>query len=271
VSTARDDPHTLAGAYAMDAVGASDQARFERHLAGCEACREEVRGLREAVAALAAAAAMAPRPALRDAVLETAARTRQLPPLTGHPPEPRGRPGRAGAAAAGRPAWWSGPEWLRDRPVARRLVLGLASGIVAAAVALGAVSYTGMRDRLNQAQGRDHTVAAVLSAPDADMLSGRVRTGGTVTVVMSHRMRMLVITAADLRVLPSSQRYEVWLMGPAGSRPAGMIEGSGPAPMSRPMVVSGLSAGDNVGMTVEPASGSPQPTSRPVLLIALTG
>jgi anti-sigma-K factor RskA len=261
----REDPHTLAGAYAMDAVDAADRARFEQHLAGCESCLDEVRGLREAAAALAAATATAPRAALKDAVLEAAARTRQLPPLTAPGPQPR--PGRAGAWRLARR---SRQRWLQSRAGARRLALGLAGGIIAVAVALGVVSYRGMQNRLDQAQGGDHTVAAVLSAPDASMLSGRVSTGGTVTVVMSHRMRTLVVTAAHLRVLPSSQRYELWLIGPEGSRPAGMIGGSGHEPMAGPMVVSGMSAGDSVGMTVEPASGSPRPTSQPVLLIALT-
>lgn len=263
-----DDLHTLSGAYAMDAVDAADRARFERHLAGCDSCQQEVRGLREAAAALAAATATTPRPALKDVVLEAAARTRQLPPLTG--PGQLPQPGRAAAAAS----WLaprSGPRWLQTRAGARRLALGLAGGIVAAAVAAGVVSYQGMQHRLDQAQGGNHSVAAVLSAPDASMLSGHVRTGGTVTVVMSHRMRTLVLTAAHLRVLPSSQRYELWLIGPGGSRPAGMIDGSGPEPMAGPMVVSGLSAGDSVGMTVEPASGSPRPTSQPVVLIALVG
>jgi anti-sigma-K factor RskA len=159
---------------------------------------------------------------------------------------------------------------LPGRAGARRLALGLAGAVAAAAVAIGAVSYADMQHRLDQYQGGDHTVAAVLSAPDASMVSGRVRTGGTVTVVMSHRMGMLVLTAADLRVLPPSQRYEVWLIGPSGSRPAGMIGGSGHELTAGPMLVSGLSAGDSVGMTVEPASGSPQPTSQPVLLLALT-
>jgi anti-sigma-K factor RskA len=268
VRRGRDDPHTLAGAYAMDAVDDADRARFAQHLAGCESCRQEVRGLREAAAALAAATAMAPRAALKEAVLEAAARTRQLPPLTRPGPQPRR--GRAAAAAS----WLArrrGLRWLPDRAGARRLVLGLAGAVLAVAVALGVVSYEGIQHRLDQAQGGDHTVAAVLSAPDASMLSGHVSTGGTVTVVMSHRMRTLVLTAADLHVLPPSQRYELWLIGPEGSRPAGMIDGSGHQPMAGPMVVSGLSAGDSVGMTVEPASGSPQPTSQPVLMIALVG
>ena len=34
----RIDPHTLAGAYALDALGESDRERFEHHLGGCESC-----------------------------------------------------------------------------------------------------------------------------------------------------------------------------------------------------------------------------------------
>jgi hypothetical protein len=41
--------------------------------------------------------------------------------------------------------------------------------------------------------------------------------------------------------------------------------------MAGPMVVSGLSAGDKVGVTVEPAGGSRRPTTLPVVVIALTG
>jgi anti-sigma-K factor RskA len=240
------DPHTLAGAYAMDAVDEPDRVRFERHLAGCEPCRQEVRGLRETTAALAAATAVRPPDVLRDATLRAAGQTRQMPAA---------------------PAAWPGP---RRR---RRLVLGLAAGaaaVVVAVVVVAGVSASGMQDRLDQAQQHDHAVATVLSAPDATMLSGLVRTGGTATVVMSHRERALVFTAADLRVLPSAKRYELWLMGPSGDRPAGMVTASPHGGMAGPMVVSGLLAGDSVGLTVEPASGSHQPTAPPVLTISLS-
>jgi anti-sigma-K factor RskA len=52
--------HTLAGAYAMDAISAADRARFERHLDGCEECAQEVASLREATARLGTAAAVTP-------------------------------------------------------------------------------------------------------------------------------------------------------------------------------------------------------------------
>ena len=250
------DPHTLAGAYAMDAVAGPDRARFERHLAGCESCRQEIRGLREATAALAAAASVQPPAAFRDAALRAAAQTRQLPPAVVQAPA-----GWAAARDRGR-RWWELRGWWS------RLAVGMVGVLAAVAVAAGVVTY-GMQDRLDQAQLHDHAVAAVLSAPDATMLSAPVSTGGTATVVMSHRERALVFTAGDLRRLPSAQSYELWLIGPAGSRPAGMASGSSRGGMAGPMVVSGLKGGDSVGLTVEPAGGSPRPTSSPVVLVSL--
>jgi len=251
------DPHTLAGAYAMDAVSEPDRARFERHLAGCESCRQEIRGLREATAALAAAAAVQPSDAFRDAALRAAAQTRQLPPAVGQAPE----------------SWTAGDRGRRRselRGWRSRLAVGVAGALAAVALAGGVVTY-GMQHRLDQAHLHDHAVAAVLSAPDATMMTAPVRTGGTATVVMSHRERALVFTAVDLRLLPAAQSYELWLIGPAGSRPAGMVPGPAHGGMADPMVVSGLRAGDRVGLTVEPAGGSPRPTSPPVVLVSLGG
>ena len=53
----RRDEHTLAGAYAMDAISTKDRDRFERHLARCEECAREIASLRETTALLGAAAA----------------------------------------------------------------------------------------------------------------------------------------------------------------------------------------------------------------------
>jgi hypothetical protein len=86
---------------------------------------------------------------------------------------------------------------------------------------------------------------------------------------MSHQQQALVFTAKGLRVLPADRRYELWLMGPAGVRPAGMLPASS-AGMVGPMVVSGLAAGDRIVITVESASGASRPTSLPVLLLGLS-
>jgi anti-sigma-K factor RskA len=255
----RSDMHTLAGAYAMDAVPPADRAAFERHLASCEPCRQEVRGLMEAAAALAAATAVQPSAAFREATLRAAAQTRQLPPARSAPPAPWRALRRQGLGSRG---------W---RPRLGVALAGAVACVLAVAAILAGISAYSMHSRLNQDQGHDHAVAVVLGAPDARMMSAPVTTGGTATVVMSHRERALVFTAADLRVLPSSESYELWLMGPAGNKPAGMINMFGGGKMASPMVVSGLSSGDRVGMTVEPAGGSPRPTTPLVVVILLTG
>ena len=76
----RRDEHTLAGAYAMDAISAKERDRFERHLARCEECAQEIASLRETTALLGAAAAE-PLPAgLKERVMAAATMTRQQPP-----------------------------------------------------------------------------------------------------------------------------------------------------------------------------------------------
>ena len=149
----------------------------------------------------------------------------------------------------------------------------MAAGAVAAAAAVAAavvfgVSSGGMRDQLSQAQASSQQVAAVLTARDATMMTGAVRGGGTVTIVMSHSMRELVFTAAALHALPASRGYELWLIGPAGDRAVIMLP---PArhDMTGPVVASGLSPGDHVVLTAEPSGGGARPTGPMMLDVVL--
>jgi anti-sigma-K factor RskA len=252
--------HTLVGAYVMDAVPPADQQAFERHLGGCAACQDEVRTMREATARLAAAAAAEPRPELRGQTLQAAATLRQEPPLLAAPPRRlfRWLPRRAAGAYPARGVFRSG--WL---------AVTAAVAVLAAVAAIGLGLHLGsMQDRLSVADQRDHAIAEVVGASDAVTMTAPVSTGGTATVVMSQHKRSLVFIAARLSALPASRGYELWLMGPSGDRSAGML----PQPrsgMSGPMVVDDLHAGDQVGLTVEPAGGSPRPSSPPIVLVAL--
>jgi anti-sigma-K factor RskA len=77
-----------------------------------------------------------------------------------------------------------------------------------------------------------------------------------------------VLTTARLPVLPSSECYQVWVMGAHRMRSAGRL----PTPkqgMTAPMIVAGIGAGDRMGVTVEPAGGSRHPTSPAVLMLAV--
>jgi len=258
--TSRPEPHTLAGAYALDALAGADRTRFERHLARCEQCAAEISGLREATARLAAAAAAEPPPGLIERALAGAASTRQLPPLT---PVPAPRWATRHAAAAGR----AGLRVLPPRAWMRRLAPALAAAAVILAATLGLVTRSALH-QVQQDQARSHLIAAVLTAHDATMITGRVTTGGTATVVMSGREHALVFAAAGLRPLPSSRCYELWLMAPGDDHPAAMV----PEPrrgMTGPVLASGLRPGDHLALTIEPAGGSPRPTSPVILQVAL--
>lgn len=254
------EPHTLAGAYAMDALDGPDRARFERHLERCEECTREVAGLHEATARLAGAAAVRPPDALKELLLAETARTRQLPPVTFG--APAGTVRHRGPAGPGRRL---GRILARVRVPRLAAVLAVVATLVAVAVwaggTVGRAPYAGPPQ-----QG--HDIATVLTAPDVTVLSRRVRTGGTATVVMSRRERMLVFAAAGLRALPGSWCYELWLMDRGGDRPAGVL----PMPshgMSGPVVAAGLRAGDRLGLTVEPGMGTRHPTSPMILVLAL--
>jgi hypothetical protein len=94
------------------------------------------------------------------------------------------------------------------------------------------------------------------------MMTGAVRGGGTVTIVMSHSMRELVFTAAALHALPASRGYELWLIGPAGDRAVVMLPPTRDG-MTGPVVASGLRPGDHLALTAEPASDDVHPAGRP--------
>jgi anti-sigma-K factor RskA len=252
--------HTLAGAYAMDALNSSDRAAFERHLTGCEDCAQEIASLREATARLAAATAVTPPPGFKERVLAAAAITRQQAPAEG----------TAGAPAAGTPVTGTpaaAPGLLdRFRWIARQgwqVRLAAAAGALVTVLVVGAAVVFGlangsMRQQLDQAQSSSQQIAAVLTAQDAVMRSKAVLGGGTATIVMSHSRHALVFTAAGLHALPSSRTYELWLVGPAGARPVGTLPAGGRG-TTGPVIASGLRPGDHLVLTAEPAGGSSRP------------
>src|SRR5579859_40133 len=242
------DEHTLAGAYAMDAVSASDRDRFERHLAGCEGCAREVASLREATAMLGAAAEPVPA-GLKDRIMAAAAVTRQRPPAEIEPvPLAGGRRARVGT-------------WFRSLARPGRLTLAMAGVAAAAALAVAVVfgvSNSSMQQQIDQAQASSQQIAVVLTAQDARMTTGTVAGGGTATIVMSRSQDALVFTARGLHALPGSRGYELWLIGPAGTRPAGMLP-AGRHGMTGPVTASGLRPGDHLVLTAEPAVGGARP------------
>ena len=244
----RPDPHLLTGAYALDAVDDAERDRIRRHLARCPACAQEARGLREAATRMALAAAEPPPPQLREKVMAAVAQTRQQAPA--REPGPRTRTGGA---------------WLRMP----RLAAVAMSLVVVAAVVL-AVAQVVTQSRLNTARAQQAALAAVLAAPDARTATAPVQNGGTVTVVYSHDEHQMIFTTDGLPPLTGGKVYELWLMAPKSNRPKGLLDLQ-PGGRTTPVIASGLRPGDQTGLTVEPAGGSAQPTTTPIVVVPLTG
>jgi len=246
VSVQRHELHLLTGSYALDALTDAERAEFEKHLGQCPACAEEVRGLRETASRLAMATAVTPPPGMRLRVLAAAPLTRQLPP-----------PGRGS-----RPR----PGGLRRRSLSRA---GLTAGILAlaAAVVFLLVVTLSTNSQLQQARQDNAAIAAVLAAPDARIESLPAHAGGTVTAVLSLRQEEAVVTTSALPALPGTRVYQLWVMTSAGAaKSAGLLTVTS-AGSTAPVLADGVRPGDRLGITVEPAGGTAQPTATPVVVM----
>ncbi|MFI2434027.1 anti-sigma factor domain-containing protein [Streptomyces sp. NPDC018693] len=256
----REDPHSLAAPYALDALDPEERLRFERHLRSCERCSEEVRALSEDAVRLAWSTAAPPPPELRDRVLaavratpqEPAApvreRTPQLPPHVWGTQPP---PGRVRAPRPRRP-----------------LFVPFATATAAAAMvvaALFAVQADRTRDELAAERDRAREIAHVLAAPDARASTGRDARGRSIGVIASVSEGEAIITLSGYDDLPSGKAHQLWLMRPAAPpRSLGLLDGD------TPLVATGLdSRATSLAVTVEPDGGSAQPTTQPIVQLAL--
>jgi Anti-sigma-K factor rskA, C-terminal len=242
------DRHALTGAYALDAVGGRERDRFTRHLGRCRSCASEVRGFREVGTALAFAVAVEPPPELRARVMAAVARTPQESAAS-HPrpgPRPVGNPART----------WV--PWLSGAVAMAGIVLAVVFGLARA--------HT--EQQLSQARAQNQAIAAVLAAPDARLIAQRTSAGGAASVVLDAARRKLVVVTSGLPSLPAGKVYQLWLIGPKKIVSAGPLP---PASSGRtaPVLASGLVAGDKLGLTVEPAPGSAQPTTTPIMALPL--
>ncbi|MFJ3888477.1 anti-sigma factor [Streptomyces rubrogriseus] len=245
-----EDLHSLTGAYALHALPDDERAAFERHLAGCATCEQEAREFAAATARLGLAATVAPAPALRDRVLHRVTTVRQVPP---------------GGGTAGKAR--------RVAPRGRGLARWALAACVAAAAGLGGTAvwqYERAQDagqRAAQAERRAETLAGVLAAPDAESRTARLADGASGTLVVSERQDRAVFLASGMAEPPRGKVYQLWFNDHGTMRSAGLMD---PGSTSQAVLMDGAVDGAaGVGITVEPASGSKQPTSDPIALLGM--
>ncbi len=239
-----DELNVLAGAYALDALDDAERDIFEQHLAECEECTDEVRGMRNAAAELSLTTMQAPPPQLREDILSAVSRVRPLAPVVDNVVALH-------RARAARSVWQ---------------VMAAACALIA--IAVSGWGYSQHRDAQRATSAQSSAVTGLLKAPD---LSARTTSfnQGAATVVYSKSEHKIVLIGHNMPVLGADKTYQLWMV-PATGNPisAGLFRADRSGNVELP-VDGNLNGIPKMGVSVEPAGGSTQPTPGTVQLLDL--
>lgn len=236
-----DDARDLLAAYALDAVDDLDRRVVGRLLAADPDARRELDEHREVVAAFTVD--VAPPADLRDRVL---AQIASVPQVEASTAGARGVGGSAGASPR--------------RP--RRWTVVAAAAAVAVAITVPTTLAVQARQEQARLQAQAQTVATMLADPSAEIVRGEMVGGGDASALVADDRVLFSVT--DLPRAGSAEDYQLWLVEGEAMVSAGVFDArdDGSAAL---LVDAAGSAG--VAVTLEPAGGSPQPTSDPLVVL----
>lgn len=289
--------HILTGSYALNALEGDERASFEQHALASEQTREEVRGLSAAAAMLAyGVEPVRPPQRVKDNVMAAIRNTRQLPAeavvadgATGAAPREYDGGVRPGAGAGtdelgarrGRRSAGSGGSGGarpgRARPGGSRPGAVRALAAAAGVLLLAGAGLTGwalgqsadnnrLEQQLAQAEQAQAAMLGILTSEDAKVATARMADGAVVTVAYAPSLNQGAVTAHGLPDLPAGKTYELWLQHDDVMVPAGLMSSASAGSPMMTLLEGQLSGATAVGITVEPAGGSPAPTTEPIMV-----
>ena len=222
-------------AYVLNSLTQDEMSTVAEHLAVCPDCRAELRAYQQTADELPLALVLsAPRPALKARLMK----------------EIHSR--KVKATAPARPTVWqqmaaffrrSAPAW------AAALILVLA---------LGNLLFWRRLNQITARQATSMRVIELVNTADAPQSAG--------VMVMSPSGRYGSLVVSRLARLEAEQQYQVWLIKD-GERTSGGVFSVGPGgyavlELHAPIPLTEYQA---IGITIEPAGGSPGPTGEKVL------
>jgi anti-sigma-K factor RskA len=283
-----DDPSTLTGSYALDALSDDERIQVEVALASSSELRAEAESLRETALQLAYSTdPIEPPPSLKASLMAQIQNTPQAAPLASAaappatsseapaadtvqearldsvtPPGSVPAPGRAESAARRR--WFQRPAAALSAAAAVAVVfLGVGLGV-------GGVFTPGSTSGPGASQSAS-VLDGIYAASDFQRSTTPVQGGGTATVVWSNELGKSAVIMHDVAAAPKGKTYELWYIAPkteGGSiTPAGLMDESADGVHSA-VLKGALRSGATVGITVEPAGGSKQPTTTPIAAVS---
>jgi anti-sigma-K factor RskA len=237
-----DDLLAIAYPYALDALADDERRRVDAELASTDddtraAFTDEVRAIRETLAAVSEIGAVAPPPRVREQLLDRIAP--QVAPT--------------------------------DELAARRRGRWIVMLSVAAAVVVIAVGGVVLGRQLTDTESNPPAITAeqVLRAPDVRSSTAPIPGGGSATVSYSEDANALVLVMDDVPPPPPEANYQMWLLPEAGSPvSAGTMTPDDVQPTTT-VVVGEVGTANRLAFTVEPPGGSDAPTSDPFAIVPL--
>lgn len=249
----RDHIDELIDLYALGMLEPDDQQRSDAHLAACGRCRGLLEDARHVVDVMAFTPEQHdPPPDLRRKVLTRIERLQKTE--------------RQAAAYTRRPSLWA------------RLFGSISSLRLIATVAMVLALLLGgqallLRREIDSLQSEMRTlqpVADLLKQPGVQMIA--LTKQGDPTTIHGYMLlrpddREAFLSTAELAPLPQGQTYQLWLINGDQPESAGIFstdaQGVG---YVRVQAQQPLGAYQAVGISVEPAGGSKQPTTTPIVL-----
>jgi len=289
VTDNRNDPASLTGSYALDALSAEEREAVEAGLGESESLRHEVTELTDTAVLLGRAVApVTPPPSLKANIMGLIATMPQLPadervsadtdaaasvtdiasrraPAPAAPDAPSAStapPAAMSSASLSTASRKAQSRWF-TKPVVALVSVAAALGLIVGGGVL--VNTIGQPPQSNQAGDQ---LAEINAASDSQRAVAEIDGGGTATLVWSNELGRSAMIVDGLEALPSDKVYELWYIDEAsGARPAGTFTVKDDGSTLR--VLDGdMKAGDTVGVTVEPSGGSEAPTTTPIVAIA---
>lgn len=158
----------------------------------------------------------------------------------------------------------------RRRPMTTLFALAASTLLVLSAVLAGALvnqqqDSAEIEDSLTAAEAERERAQRLLSASDLSFTEAEASVGGSLSLAYSVSERMMQLTPHDMPELPEDQTMQLWLIDDSGAQSAGLMTGAQTELLTDVAVAEDMT----FGITVEPAGGSDEPTSEPVLLADL--
>ncbi len=232
-----DHVDELIPAHVLGALDAEESARVETHTATCPGCMAQLRDAEQAVSMLALSAPPVPAPpAVRDrlmAAIESEPQTVSRPAVVAAEPSPK----RDGSRS---PGWW--PRFAR-----------IAAPVLAVAVIALVAWNVSLRNSLTDTRDTIYGSATSAALPHV----------GTVFIDANGQATL----EANASSAPSGKTYQAWVIPPGGKPISAGLFSGGRTSVDLATVAH---PGDTVAVTVEPAGGSPQPTSPPISATRVT-